>query len=278
MTTYAIGDVQGCYEELLLLLDEIDFDPQSDQLWFTGDLVNRGPQSLEVLRYVKRLGDSAITVLGNHDLHLLAVAFNNAQLRSRDTLDDILAAPDREELLDWLRSRPLIHSDGNNGFVLLHAGLPPQWDIDQARERAGEVETAIRADDAARFFDNMYGNEPHRWSDALTGDKRLRFITNAFTRLRYCDADGNFCLDAKGPPGTQPDPCLPWFTIATRKTRNEKIIFGHWASLYRGNISNFKKDNVYPLDTACVWGGALTALRLEDERWFNVTSRQPVKF
>ncbi len=278
MSTYAIGDVQGCYEELLLLLEEIDFDPQKDQLWFTGDLVNRGPQSLEVLRYVKKLGDTAITVLGNHDLHLLAVAFNNSQLRQKDTLNEVLAAPDCNELLDWLRNRPLFHKDSNNDFVLIHAGLPPQWDIGQAKERAAEVEAVLRSDNPGPFFDSMYGNEPHSWSDTLTGNDRLRFITNTYTRLRYCDADGNFCLEAKGPPGTQPAPFQAWFTIDSRKSRNEKIIFGHWASIYRGNITDFQKDNVYPLDTGCVWGGALTAIRLEDECWFNVDSSQPGKY
>lgn len=276
MSTYAIGDVQGCYDELLQLLNKINFNPQNDQLWFTGDLVNRGPKSLEVLRFVKQLGDSAITVLGNHDLHLLAVAFNNTSLRKKDTLEAVLCAPDSKQLLDWLRTLPLFHQD--QGFALIHAGLPPQWDITQTEQMAEEVERTLVSDHICDYLHSMYGNEPRRWSEALSGNKRLRFITNALTRLRYCDQDGNFCLGEAGPPGTQPEPCLPWFMIETRKTAGEKIIFGHWSTIFLGNISDFRIYNVYPLDTGCTWGGKLTAMRLEDETMFQVESLQPKKF
>lgn len=278
MSVYAIGDIQGCFQELLDLLNEINFDQTSDQLWFTGDLVNRGPQSLETLRFVKALGDKAIITLGNHDLHLLAVALNTADKQPKDTLDTILDAPDRNELLDWLRSQPLLHHDNETGFLLIHAGLLPQWDLRQAIELADEVEYALTASNHTDFFTHMYGNKPDYWSDDLQGWDRLRVIINAFTRMRYCDEAGNFALKEKGPPGTQTKSYQPWFTIPSRKTKKEKIIFGHWSTIYFGNIKNFREYNVYPLDTGCIWGGTLTALRLEDENWFSVPSHQPKKF
>jgi bis(5'-nucleosyl)-tetraphosphatase (symmetrical) len=278
MSTYAIGDIQGCYQELLNLLDEINFDQINDQLWFTGDLVNRGPQSLETLRFVKELGDKAIITLGNHDLHLLAVALNTANKHTKDTIDSILDATDRNELLDWLRSQPLLYHDKESGFTLVHAGLLPQWDVQQAIELAQEVEYALAAGNYADFFTHMYGDKPEHWADDLKDWDRLRVIINAFTRLRYCDEKGNFALKEKGPPGTQSKPYQPWFTIPARKTKKEKIIFGHWSTINFGNIKNFQDYNVYPLDTGCLWGGSLTALRLEDEKSFSVPSIQPKRF
>lgn len=278
MATYVIGDIQGCYQELLDLLDKINFDPARNQLWFTGDLVNRGPQSLEVLRFVKNLGNQTVVVLGNHDLHLLAVAHDPANKHTKDTLDDILAAPDRKALLKWLRTRLFFHRDTELGFTLVHAGLPPQWDIMEAAEYAQEVEKVLRQAAYADFFDHMYGDQPDSWSADLKGWKRIRFITNACTRLRYCNESGKFALDEKGPPGSQARPYQPWFTIKSRKTKKEKIIFGHWATVHLGNINNFKKFNVHPLDTGCLWGGSLTALRLDDETLFDVPSRQPRRF
>jgi bis(5'-nucleosyl)-tetraphosphatase (symmetrical) len=278
MSTYVIGDVQGCYRELLELLDVINFKAEYDQLWFTGDLVNRGPQSLEVMRFVKDLGEETIIVLGNHDLHLLAVAHDPGNKHKKDTLDEILATQGRNELLDWLRTRPLFHRDDKLGFTLVHAGLPPQWDIVEVAEHAREVERLLRQTDYAEFFAHMYGDQPDAWSDDLKGWKRIRFITNACTRLRYCDESGKFALDEKGPPGTQAEPYQPWFTIKSRKTINEKIIFGHWSTVRLGNIRNFRKYNVYPLDTGCLWGGTLSALRLDDEAFFSVPSRQAKKF
>ena len=278
MSTYVIGDVQGCYRELLDLLDKINFDPEHDQLWFTCDLVNRGPQSLEVLRYVKKLGEQTVVVLGNHDLHLLAVAHNPDNKHRKDTLDEILSARDRNELLDWLRTRQLFHRDEELSFTLVHAGLPPQWDIAEAAEYAQEVERILRQADYADFFEQMYGDQPETWSDDLQGWQRIRFITNACTRLRYCDESGKFALDEKGPPGSQAKPYQPWFTLKSRKTKKEKIIFGHWSTVHLGNITNFKRFNVYPLDTGCLWGGTLAALRLDDETWFSVPSRQPQRF
>jgi len=278
MATYVIGDIQGCYRELLALLDKIKFDPARDRLWFVGDLVNRGPQSLETMRFVKNLGQETVIVLGNHDLHLLAVAHDPSNKHRKDTLDTILAAPDSKELLDWLRTRPLFHRDEDLGFTLIHAGLPPQWDIVEAAEYAREVERFLDRADYASFFDHMYGDQPDTWATDLKGWKRIRFITNAFTRLRYCDESGRLALDEKGPPGSQPKPYQPWFTLKSRKTKNEKIIFGHWSTVHLGNIKNFVKYNVYPLDTGCLWGGTLAALRLDDETWFSVPSQQPKKF
>jgi bis(5'-nucleosyl)-tetraphosphatase (symmetrical) len=276
MATYVIGDVQGCYQELSQILDRINFNEQQDRLWFTGDLVNVGPQSLEVLNFVKNLGDIAITVLGNHDLHALATAQDPSRhKRPKDTLDTILASPDRKELLDWLRKLPFLHEDSALGFVLIHAGLVPQWDIHQAAELASEVEDVLRNGNYRKFIDHMYGNKPERWSEELTGWERLRFITNCFTRMRFCDAGGRVDLEEKGPPGSQHKPYQPWFTFTSRRTKGKKIIFGHWSTVQLGNIREFSKYNVYPLDTGCVWGGQLTALRLDDETLFSVPSQQP---
>ncbi len=280
MSVYAIGDLQGCFDELEALLDKINFDENNDQLWFTGDLVNRGPKSLECLRFVKNLGKNAVTVLGNHDLHLLAIANGQKeQLRKADTLDSILSAPDKDDLLNWLKQCPLLHHDIDLGYTLIHAGLPPQWDLEQANECANEVESVLTSKKYKEFYATMYGKKPDTWSDELTGWDRLRFITNCFTRLRYCASD-NGCVEfkEKGPPGTQAKPYVPWFEATKRKSKDLKIIFGHWSTVHLGNISNFSIYNVYPLDTGCLWGGELTAIRLEDEEWFSVPSRQQRKF
>ena len=268
MSTYAIGDIQGCLTELQRLLELIHFDTSQDVLWCTGDLVNRGPNSLSVLRFVKGLKEHAIVVLGNHDLHLLAVAQGNTKyLKPRDTLTPILEAPDREELLEWLRHRPFLHHDTDLKITMVHAGLPPQWDLWQARQYACEVEEALRASTFPKYLANLYGNEPQKWSDKLTGEKRLRFITNCFTRLRYCDAKGQIALKKKGPPSFNPkkEAKQPWFWWPHRASRQMPIVFGHWATL--GYYAN---HDVYALDSGCVWGGALTALRLEDKQVFTL--------
>lgn len=266
MAVYAIGDVQGCFRELQLLLTKLRFDPARDRLWFAGDLVNRGLQSLETLRFVRNLGAAAITVLGNHDLHLLAAAARAGKLKPKDTLRPILDAPDREELLDWLRRRPVLHHDAEMGYTLIHAGLPPQWELDQARACAHEVESVLRGPDHAEFFEQMYGDEPTFWTDELTGWERLRFITNCLTRLRYCDAEGRVALAHKGAPGSQPVGLYPWFELPHRRSRELKILFGHWSTL--GERSS---PGVYPLDTGCLWGGQLTALRLDGApRWIRL--------
>lgn len=269
MATYAIGDVQGCFDQLQQLLQAIDFQTPRDTLWLTGDLVNRGPRSLEVLRFVRELGEHAITVLGNHDLHTLAVACGHDKYKKKDTIDDVLEAPDRTELLDWLRHRPLFHHDDRLNFTLLHAGLVPQWDLPTAQRLAAEVETVLRGPEHYEFLERMYGNKPECWSEDLQGWPRLRFITNCMTRLRYCDSQGRLDLKAKGPPGTQPAPFLPWFEVPGRASANLRIIFGHWSTLDR-----IHAPGVYALDTGCVWGGSLTALCLDDGRLIEVPCPQ----
>ncbi len=261
MAIYAIGDVQGCFDELQRLLDRIGFDRFRDTLWFTGDLVNRGPDSLQTLRFVQRLGENAVTVLGNHDLHLLAVAAGIGKFHKRsDTLDEVLNAPDREELLDWLRSRPLFHFDETLDTALLHAGLPPQWSIADAGRYAEEVEHVLQRGDDSEFFKHMYGDEPDHWSDGLRGWDRLRFIVNSLTRMRYCTEGGRIDLRSKGKPGTQPEGLLPWFEVPSRRSRGTRVICGHWSTLGL-RIT----EDVCAIDTGCLWGGQLTAIRLDTE-------------
>jgi bis(5'-nucleosyl)-tetraphosphatase (symmetrical) len=257
MATYAIGDVQGCYASLQRLLERIAFDPTGDRLWFVGDLVNRGPDSLAVLRYIKSLGDRAVVVLGNHDLHLLARAEGQVLNAKKDNLDDVLDAADRDELLAWLRHRPLMHQDPDKRFTMVHAGLPPQWDLALALACARELEAVLRGPDYRTFLAAMYGDEPAIWSSDLTGMDRLRFITNCLTRMRYCDPLGRLDLSAKGHPMTQPTTALPWFRVPWRASRAERIVFGHWSTL-----KWLAEDNVWSLDTGCLWGGHLTAIRI----------------
>jgi len=267
MATYAIGDIQGCYERLRRLLDSLRFDPGRDRLWFVGDLVNRGPDSLATLRFVRALGERALTVLGNHDLHLLALAdgspkqAKDPKRAKKDTLAPILQASDRDELLHWLRHRPLMHFDAHKNFALIHAGLPPQWDLCDALSCAREVETVLQGPDYPDYLDAMYGNEPTRWSDTLSGMERLRFITNCFTRLRYCGADGTLALKEKAAPGPQTSGYLPWFAVPNRATGSIRIIFGHWSTL-----GYAAEHNTWALDTGCVWKGRLTAIRVRREK------------
>ena len=263
MPTYAVGDVQGCREPLERLLDSFAFDPKEDRLWFVGDLVNRGPDSLACLRYVKSLGDAAVTVLGNHDLHLVCVAEGLEKGRRRDTLDEVLAAPDRDELVDWLRCRPLLHVEGNT--VLVHAGLLPEWSVARARELAAEVEAILRGADYRSLLARMYGDEPDRWRDDLAGIDRLRVVINAMTRLRVCDADGRMVLRFKGEPGEANDQWTPWFDMPRRRSRDHAVVCGHWSAL-----GLRVRDDLLAIDSGCVWGRALTAVRLEDRRLFEV--------
>lgn len=260
MAVYAIGDVQGCYEPLVRLLDKLRFDPADDTLWLTGDLVNRGPQSAAVLRFVRSLGARAVCVLGNHDLHLLAVAAGIRPLSPRDSFTDVLEAPDAAELLDWLRARPLLYQDPALGYSLVHAGLMPQWDIATARRLAVEVERVLQGPDSAAFLAEMYGDVPDRWDEALAGMTRYRVIVNAFTRLRFCTPDGRMDLAHVGPPGSQPAGLVPWFEVPHRRWRGGRIVFGHWSLLgaYRG-------EDVLGLDSGCLWGRSLTAVRLDLE-------------
>jgi bis(5'-nucleosyl)-tetraphosphatase (symmetrical) len=258
MALYAIGDVQGCNDELGALLDILRFSPDRDRLWFVGDLVNRGPDSLGVLRRIRALGDAATVTLGNHDVHLLAVAFGSAHVRSGDTLSEILAAPDRGALLEWLTGRPLLHEDLALNACMLHAGLAPQWDWALARGCAREFESALKRD-PERLLQRLYGDLPDRWDDALEGEERLRFIVNCFTRLRYVDAEGRLMLRVKGSPKKgQTQGLIPWFEAPAARWRGPRIVFGHWSTL-----GFFNEADVTGLDTGCVWGGSLTALRLD---------------
>jgi bis(5'-nucleosyl)-tetraphosphatase (symmetrical) len=255
MAIYAIGDIQGCFDDLLRLLDTISFNEHSDQLWFAGDLVNRGPKSLETLRFVKSLGSAAITVLGNHDLHLLAAASSEKLDHRKDTLKPVLDAPDRDELIEWLRHQPLFHF--NDEFCLVHAGLPPQWDFKNTQKMALIAETALKSADYQAVLNKMYGNKPNIWSTNLSGIGRLRFIINCFTRMRFCDTDGRLDFVNSGPIGSQPKNLLPWFAVPNRKNADMRIVFGHWSAL-----GYFEGHNCYAIDTGCLWGGQLTALKL----------------
>lgn len=271
MAIYAIGDVQGCFAALQQLLKDMDFSADADTLWFTGDLVNRGPQSADVIRFVMGLGERAISVLGNHDLHLLAVAAGKAKIKRRDTITDVLQSRDRDQLLGWLRRRPLLHHDADLDLTLVHAGLLPQWDLGTATTLAQEVESVLRGPNYDEFFAHMYGDRPPVWREDLTGWDRLRLIVNAFTRLRYCDRSGRIDLAPTGAPGVQPEHLLPWFQFPGRRSEALTIIFGHWSTL-----GLWQKNGVIGLDTGCVWGRALTAVRLDDGRreFFQTRCRQ----
>lgn len=261
MATYAIGDVQGCFASLKGLLQQIAFDPQRDRLWFVGDLVNRGPDSLATLRFIRSLGDRAVCVLGNHDLHLVAVAAGHGELREQDTLHATLDAPDAEELINWLRKRPLMHAD--NGYAMVHAGLLPSWTVARALELAQEVEQKLSGRGYDAVLAGMYGNEPDRWNDRLRGEERRRVIINAMTRMRVCTVKGAMRLRYKGDGTELPSGVVPWFAVPERASRATPIIFGHWSAL-----DLVLEPNVIGLDTGCLWGRKLSALRLEDRRLF----------
>jgi bis(5'-nucleosyl)-tetraphosphatase (symmetrical) len=266
---YAIGDLQGCYDEFRHLLDLIAFDPGSDRLWLVGDLVNRGPQSLRTLRAVKALGNAAVSVLGNHDFHLLTVAAGHRKHHRGDTLKPILEAPDRDELLTWLRTRPLVVREDD--LLLVHAGLLPSWTGATAIMLSREVQTMLASDDHDDFLRHLYGDEPLRWNDSLAGIDRLRAVVNACTRLRYCAADDTMELGEKRGPEYVPAGYAPWFLHPERKSNGMTVIFGHWSTL-----ELLLAPNVMMLDTGCVWGGPLTAIRLGDRRIFQVPSRSAV--
>jgi bis(5'-nucleosyl)-tetraphosphatase (symmetrical) len=273
MATYAIGDIQGCCDPVRRLLDYISFDPAADRLWFVGDLVNRGPQSLEVLRFVKSLGEAATVVLGNHDLHLVMQAEGYGRGNKEDTLAEVLAAPDRDELLAWLRARPLFHVEG--AWAMVHAGLLPGWTVAQAKLLSDEVSAALQAREYVKFLANMWGSEPVAWQDNLVAWDRLRVIVNAMTRMRYVTASGEMelrALGAKAPPDKGPLGCVPWFRAANRLNADHSIVCGHWSAL-----GLHREAHVFAIDTGCLWGGALTALRLEDRRLFCMPCPQYAK-
>jgi bis(5'-nucleosyl)-tetraphosphatase (symmetrical) len=263
MATLAIGDVQGCYDQLMRLLERAGFDERRDVLWFVGDLINRGPQSVETLRFVMRLGDRQVTVLGNHDLTLLAVAAGIKKPHRGDTFDELLAAPDRDELVDWLRHRKMMHAEG--GHAMVHAGLLPQWTIAQALALAREVEAALQGPKHREFLRQMYGNEPARWRNDLAGYDRLRVVVNAMARLRLIKPDGTMDFSHKTGLDRVPAGYLPWYDEPGRLSRGSRILFGHWAAL-----GLLQREDVVCLDTGCVWGRALSALRLEDGRLFQL--------
>lgn len=259
MTAWAVGDLHGCLHEFERLLARIGFDLARDRLWLVGDLVNRGPDSLGCLRRVRALGDAAITVLGNHDLHLLATAAGVRRKPGKDTFDAVLAAPDRDDLLDWLRRRPLLHHDPALGFTMVHSGLHRDWDIATARALAAEVEAELARPDCGGLFDYMYGDQPDQWSPALAGADRIRCIINVLTRMRFCRGDGSIDLDPTGPPGSQPAGLVPWYEVHGRASAGERIVFGHWSQL-----GYHHHDGVHALDSGCLWGGRLSALNLDD--------------
>ena len=263
MSTYVVGDIQGCLNPLKCLLNEVDFNPEKDVLWSAGDIVNRGPMCLNTLRFLYDMRECLVMVLGNHDLHLLAVAQGVREPSRSDTLSEILNAPDRDKLLNWLVTQPLIHHE--HGHTLVHAGIPPQWSIDDALRYGKEVQHVLNSPQRIDFFKHMYGNEPAVWSEDLHGMDRLRVITNYLTRMRFCDENGVLDFESKGPtpnpdrPPQGPKSVLPWFSHPKRRTAEDRIIFGHWASI-QGNTSN---PNAIGLDTGCVWGGTMTLYNLE---------------
>jgi bis(5'-nucleosyl)-tetraphosphatase (symmetrical) len=262
MAIYAIGDIQGCYDEFLQLLDKIHFKTDRDQLWLTGDVVNRGPKSLATLRRVYAMRDNIRLVLGNHDLHLLATAYHFKQQGKHDTFEDILEDKDGAELLNWLRHQPLIHFDAELNLCMVHAGIHPEWTIDQATALASEVEQMLQSDQHLEFYQHMYGDKPAQWSETHSGWSRIRFITNMFTRMRYLTTDGQASMSAKGPPGSQPPEYSPWYELP-RASSGTGIIFGHWSTLPM--TADYQKYDVYPIDSGCLWGGELTALRLDTQ-------------
>lgn len=265
MATYAIGDVHGCFDTLQRLLRRIQYDRRQDRLWFVGDLVNRGPRSLDVLRWAVDEEDRIVAVLGNHDLHLLGRAWGVAPAKPRDTLDRILSASDRDDLVEWLRRRPLLHCD--DGRVLVHAGLFPAWTVDEAEHLAREVEERLRGEGAPELVAAVEKKAPERWKSGLEGLQRARTALAGFARLRTIDEKGRMCAEFSGPPREAPKGCIPWFAVPGRKSAGERVVFGHWAAL-----GFWQEDGVTALDTGCAWGRELTAMRLEDGEVFRVSS------
>ena len=260
MATYAVGDLQGCLEPLQILLKKVKFTPDTDRLWLTGDLINRGPQSLETLRFIYQHRKHITVVLGNHDLHLLAVAEGYKTPSPSDTLTNILTAPDKDQLLHWLRNQPLLHYDPTLNFIMVHAGIPPQWSLKKSLQKAQQVENILRSDQYQQFLKTMYGNKPCAWKKLMNDSEKWRLITNYFTRMRFCTSTGQLELTSKRGLDHTPEGYLPWFYHAKRKTRKHRIIFGHWAAL-EGKTNT---DNVFALDTGYVWGKKMTMMRLDD--------------
>lgn len=270
MTRYAVGDLQGCLRPLQCLLEEVGFEPQRDRLWLVGDLISRGPDSLEALRFLHGIRDSLHVVLGNHDLSAIAYARGANDKGEHASLAALMSAPDRDQLLEWLRHRPLLHRDPGGDYVMTHAGIPPIWSTEQAQALAAEVEETLRGDAADAFFAAMYGNEPDLWNDALEGVDRLRAIVNYFTRMRCCTADGRLAITFKGPPEQAPAGYAPWFRWPPRSPRRERILFGHWAAL----DGRTGRDDCIGLDTGCVWGNRLTMYDMDNETFHYCDCRE----
>jgi bis(5'-nucleosyl)-tetraphosphatase (symmetrical) len=271
MARWAIGDVQGCCDELEELLARIRFSSDRDLIWFVGDLVNRGPYSLRALRLVRALADNAVCILGNHDLHLLAVALAGARIRKNDTIGDVLEAPDRDALIEWLLYRPLAHYEPHSGDLMVHAGVAPQWSGILTAELAGEVERTLRQD-ARALLSGMYGDEPDHWRPNLSGLDRLRFTVNVLTRIRFLTRDGRVDLKQKGKPESAQKSLIPWFKAPNRATSGLRIVFGHWSAL-----GLYREGGIWALDSGCVWGGTLSAANLDDPEApvISVPSHQP---
>ena len=269
MATYVIGDLQGCYSELLLLLDKAGYQQGKDDVWLVGDLVNRGPDSLRCLRWAA--DNAAAVVLGNHDLHLLAVDAGIRKNYDKDTISDILNAPDKNKLLHWLRKQPLLHHDKD--MVMIHAGLPPQWTIEEATEYAKEVEHDLSSDDYRSTIASIYRSKPTAWDNSLNDETRKCYSIRALTRMRYCTTEGHIDLSEKCTPGEQPTSLVPWFMMPGRKSREQRVVFGHWSTLVNAKDIDFNKWNVIPMDYGCVWGGSMNALCVEDGQIHSVKSR-----
>lgn len=275
MSDYAIGDIQGCYASLQRLLEFIEFDEKHDRLWFVGDLVNRGPQSLEVLRFIKSLPIKPQITLGNHDLHLLCSLFTKNPWKGHDdTISDIIAAADGEELGHWLRQQSILCYSPQLNVVMCHAGIAPMWDLKQAIDLSKELETVLQGDSYQDFLSHMYGNQPDIWSDDLQGIERLRVITNYFTRMRFCDEHGRLMLDYKGSIAKAPAFLHPWYAVPKRKDIEADLVFGHWAALM-GQCPN---PRIHAIDTGCFWGGSLSALRLQDKELLSVGCKTDMKY
>lgn len=264
MAIYLVGDLQGCYDELQLLLDKVRFDPRQDQLYLVGDLVARGDKSLQCLRFVKSLGNAAHTVLGNHDLHLISTALGIKKIKSRDRVDDIFTAPDFEELINWLRCQPLLIHHQTAGFIMTHAGISPDWDLATAKSCATEVENILRHGDYYYLLENMYNDKPDCWNVELTGIERLRYIINVFTRMRFCYFDHRLDFACKTPIDNAPSELTAWFNLDNPLFKQQNIVFGHWASL----VGTTTPPNIYALDSGCVWGNYMTMLRWDDKTYF----------
>lgn len=269
MATYAVGDIQGCFREFDALLEALRFDPARDRLWLVGDLINRGPDSLAVVRRVRELGDAAVSVLGNHELHLLAIRYNASEVKPNDTFAELMAAPDFDDICAWLRSLPLLVDDPSLGFVMTHAGVPHIWDLDKARALAREVEAVIRGQQYGEYFQAMYGNLPDCWNDDLRGPERWRVITNYFTRMRLITMSGRLDFTHKGALDSAPAGWTPWYELRAQHPLEQTILFGHWAALQ--GVTAWA--NVVGLDTGCVWGGSLTALCLESGEFTSIPAK-----